>query len=191
MHTFRVGLGERWLEEMAKAPKGTGRNRGHAHAEDQRHVSVPFLLFYCNITCGSTLTPIRFRWAACQLDTLERCLDYPSLTRALETLPKTLEETYRRILKAIPNEYRQTARRILQFYTYSARPLRIEEAVDAIAVNVTKSPYFSPENRMPEPLEITRYCSSLVVISPKTNNSQDQSDGYAELQLAHFLLKSF
>jgi hypothetical protein len=95
------------------------------------------------------------------------------------------------MLQAIPDEYKQTATRILQFLTYSARPLRIEEAVDAIAVDVNMSPYFSPKNRMPEPLEITRYCSSLVVIVSKKNNSQDQSDGYAELQLAHFSVKEF
>lgn len=34
---------------------------------------------------------------ACQLDEIERCLDYPALKKALVSLPKTLDETYARI----------------------------------------------------------------------------------------------
>src|SRR4051812_1962625 len=104
----------------------------------------------------------RFRWAACQLDTLENCFDYLSLENALASLPKSLNETYDRILNAIPLENRQQAIRILQFLTFSERPLKIEEGIDAIAVNIEKEPYFSPKYRMPEPEEIAHYCSSLV-----------------------------
>jgi hypothetical protein len=55
------------------------------------------------------------------------------LNNTLNSLPTTLDETYSRILRAI-----------LQFLTFSKRPLRIEEAVDMIAVNVKRCPYFSP-----------------------------------------------
>ena len=71
-----------------------------------------------------------FRWAACQLDALEHCLDYPALKNALTLLPNTLDETYARILRDIPTECKRNAIRILQFLVYSERPLSIREAVD-------------------------------------------------------------
>jgi len=86
----------------------------------------------------------RFRWAACQLDALENCLEYRTLQNALASLPETLDETYSRILHGIPSEYKQNATRILQFLTYSERPLSIEEAVDAIAVDTEGDQYFNP-----------------------------------------------
>ncbi|KAF2678771.1 hypothetical protein K458DRAFT_435608 [Lentithecium fluviatile CBS 122367] len=129
-----------------------------------------------------------FRWVRCQIDALEVCLDYPTLRTALDSLPKTLDETYARILNTIPDSHKQPALRILQFLTFSERPLRIEEAVDALAVNVDKSPHFSPKNRMPDPQEITRYCSSLVtVVSVKGKDDLE----HVQLQLAHFSVKEY
>ena len=113
------------------------------------------------------------------------------LNNALNSLPTTLDKTYSRILRAIPHEYKQTALKILQFLTFSKRPLRIEEAVDVIAVNVERCPYFSPKNRMPEPKEIMRYCLSLVIIVLKREQSGKQSARYAELHLAHFSVKEY
>jgi predicted transcriptional regulator len=84
----------------------------------------------------------RFRWAACQLNALENCLDYRTLQRALVSLPQTLDETYARILRSIPEEHKQNAIRILQFLIYSERPLRIEEAVDALVVDIKEDQYF-------------------------------------------------
>jgi hypothetical protein len=51
------------------------------------------------------------------------------LRKALESLPKTLEETYARILANIDEKHRQYAIRILQFLTYSERLLTIHEVV--------------------------------------------------------------
>jgi len=44
---------------------------------------------------------------------------------------------------------------------------------------------------MPEPLEITRYCSSLVVMVSAKGDSGENNDGHMELQLAHFLVKEY
>ncbi|GAB1317179.1 NACHT domain-containing protein [Madurella fahalii] len=95
-----------------------------------------------------------FRWAACQLDILEQCLDYYELQNALRSLPQDLNETYSRILMSIPDQRKETALRILQFLTYSKRPLTLEEAVDAIAIREGR---FDPKCRLPCPREITRY----------------------------------
>ena len=133
----------------------------------------------------------RFRWVACQLDALENCLDYDTLQNALASLPKTLDETYARILRGIPEEHKQKAIRILQFLTYSERPLRIEEAVDTIVVDTEGDQHFNPKYRMPDPQEISRYCSSLVVVVPTKDRSYDEDNKPAELQLAHFSVKEY
>ncbi|KAK8229419.1 ankyrin repeat-containing domain protein [Phyllosticta capitalensis] len=128
-----------------------------------------------------------FRWVSCQLDALEKCLDPLSLNRALEKLPRTLEDTYTRILKEIPDEIRPSAIRILQFLTYSDVGLSVEEAVDVIAVDVEREPYFDLGNRMPIPEEIQAYCSSLVVLV-KTEYYHARGP---RLQLAHFSVKEY
>ncbi|OJJ81197.1 uncharacterized protein ASPGLDRAFT_87665, partial [Aspergillus glaucus CBS 516.65] len=56
------------------------------------------------------------------------------LQKSLKSLPKTLEETYARILASIDGNYRDYAIRLLQFITYSKRPLTIQEAVDVLVV---------------------------------------------------------
>ncbi|KAK7217682.1 hypothetical protein V2G26_005685 [Clonostachys chloroleuca] len=124
-----------------------------------------------------------FRWLACQFDTLEQCLDPPSVRRELQNLPKTLDATYAQILQRIHPNHLSTAKRLLQFLTYSERPLKLEEAVDLITVDPSSQPAFSPENRMPIPEEIIQYCSSLVV--PVHEGKR------AEIQLAHFSVKEY
>ncbi|KAI9809040.1 MAG: hypothetical protein M1825_002329 [Sarcosagium campestre] len=132
-----------------------------------------------------------FRLAACQLDALKDCLDYRVLTKALASLPKTLYETYDRILDSISESHRDTATRILQLLIFSERPLRIEEAVDAVAVDPKGKQHFNPENRMPVPQEISRYCSSLVVVVLAQELSEDENDKELVLQLAHFSVKEY
>lgn len=129
-----------------------------------------------------------FRWVSCQLDALENCLDYSTLKKSLVSLPKTLDETYTRILKNIPDEHKHHTVRILQFLTFSERPLQINEIVDAIAVQTEKA-RFDPENRMPVPEEISGYCSSLVAIVSSQNPRSGQTK--TEIQLAHFSVKEY
>ena len=77
---------------------------------------------------------------------LRKCLKVDALRKALKSLPKTLDETYARILQNIDEEYSQDAFRILQWLVYSARPLRIEEVVEVVAIG-TELSQFNPENR--------------------------------------------
>jgi hypothetical protein len=144
-----------------------------------------------SIICKDILTVDRFRWAACQLDVLEQCLDHRSLRKALASLPETLDETYGRIISSIPDTQKPYAIRILQFLTYSERPLRIEEAVDAIAVETEEDPYFDIKDRLPDPWEISCYCSSLVVVVSAKEHSYNKDDKPVELQLAHFSVKEY
>ncbi|KAH8800442.1 nucleoside phosphorylase domain-containing protein [Xylogone sp. PMI_703] len=128
-----------------------------------------------------------FRLVACQLDAIEECLDLPTLRKALNDLPDTLYKMYTDILHKIPSAYRFNAIRILQFLVFSERPLQIEEVVDMLAVDVNNSK-FDPDDRMPDPQEISRYCSSLVVVVSQKEGSRSGND---QLQLAHFSVKEY
>ncbi|KAK1641297.1 hypothetical protein BDP81DRAFT_131052 [Colletotrichum phormii] len=130
-----------------------------------------------------------FRWVSCQLDALGKCPDPNSLRQTLQSLPRTLDETYAQVLRRIPPEFEQNAKRILQFLTFSERPLRIEEAVDVITVVTKNKPRFDAKNRMPQPDEISIYCSSLVVVVTRGGN--DEQYEVRELQLAHFSVKEY
>lgn len=135
------------------------------------------------------LNQYRFRWVLCQLEALEKCLDPVTLRTALRSLPKDLDETYARILKNLPPEHEHHTIRLLQFLVYSERPLRINEAMDAIAVDLNERPRFKPENRMPAPDEILSYCSSLAVrVERKAKHTEAT---IAEIQLAHFSVKDY
>jgi hypothetical protein len=81
--------------------------------------------------------------------------------------------------------------------------LRLEELVDAIAVEPDASLSFDPNNRMPEPRDTLRICSSLVVFTHRpyrfdevkysSSNGEtvrSQMDA-AELRLAHFSVKEY
>ena len=133
----------------------------------------------------------RFRWVACQIDALKNCLDYRALQHALAFLPKTLDETYNRILCTIPPEHKKTATLILQLVAFSERPLKVEEVVDAIAVDTDRDIFFCPKYRMPDPREITRYCSSLVIVSSIPEQLDKNDDSYVGVQLAHFSVKEY
>ena len=119
---------------------------------------------------------VRFRWAVCQLDSLGDCFDLLHLRQALVSLPKTLDDTYARILCNIDNDYSHYNRqilKILQWLTFSLRPLELKELAEIVAIEVDQIPRFDPQRRMPEPRDMLTMCSSLIIL---TNNLSDDSE---------------
>ncbi|KAJ5056268.1 hypothetical protein J3E72DRAFT_388715 [Bipolaris maydis] len=106
-----------------------------------------------------------FRWAACQLDTLGRCLNRSLLRKTLKTLPSTLDKTYERILGSISDEYAEYAICILQWLAFSERPLSVEELAEVIAIDVSRDPEFDRDEVLEDPMDVLRICSSLVSIT--------------------------
>ncbi|KAK8208092.1 hypothetical protein IWZ01DRAFT_454504 [Phyllosticta capitalensis] len=137
-----------------------------------------------------------FRWVACQLDDLNRCIIPSDIEKTLQTLPDTLDETYARILRGSPGKPNQTMIRILQFLIYSDKgSLSIKEAVDAIAVKLTGEHHFDPNDRPELPEEqIAAYYSSLVEIFDPVQLARQH--GYRAkpgllIRLAHFSVKEY
>ena len=106
----------------------------------------------------------RFRWAACQLDALRQCINLIGLRKTLGKLPKTLDETYQRILTTVPDEFAEDASRILQWLCICKRPLRLEEVADLIAVD-GKLHKYDCERQLFDPRDVVKFCPSLVKVS--------------------------
>ena len=138
---------------------------------------------------------------------LRKCIKLDGLTKALKSLPPTLDETYERILLSIDNENCNDAFKVLQWLAFSARPVTLAEMVEVLAVDFTNSkPKFDPDLRMPDSEDILVICSSLVTtsstasaikdlfkgdtISNEDYNRSMPISGETEVKLAHCLSKN-
>jgi hypothetical protein len=112
------------------------------------------------------------------------------LRKSLASLPRTLDQTYDRILTAISEEYAEYAMRILQWLTFSARPLSVEEVAEVVAIDVARDPAFDRDEVLVDPLEALDICSSLVTI---TTNQVDRRSVSAQriVALAHYSVQEY
>ena len=145
----------------------------------------PLLPDFCAITNGLA---IRFRWAVCQLDALQRCPNLPTLRKALSCLPLSLDETYARILCDIPEEYSDYAVSILRWLTFSERPLRLLELAEVVTVNLEGEPWFDETSRFPDLKDILAICFGLVIIDEK---KEEVTYEKSVVRLAHFSVKEY
>ena len=100
----------------------------------------------------------------CQLDTISKCSTERAIEVALGTLPKDLNETYKRILLKISNEGEETANtaeKILMWLVGAVRPLRLPELEEAIMVE-PGSVELNTSSRLIDPTDILTICGSLV-----------------------------
>ena len=105
----------------------------------------------------------------CQLESLRRCLSISTVRKTLSELPKTLDDTYDRILVNIPKEYIREAQCAIQLLAISYRLLTVDEVAEAVAVDCEHDT-FDTEMKLLNPESILEICGSLVALS-----------GYAEL----------
>ena len=127
----------------------------------------------------------RFRWVFCQLEVLRLCFP-ANLRHALEELPKSLDETYKRILNEINNANSMHAYRLLQCLTVALRPLRVEELAEVLAFDLTGGgiPKLNADWRWEDKEEaVLSACSSLVSVIV--------DDGARVVQFSHFSVKEF
>ncbi|KAI9704034.1 MAG: hypothetical protein M1820_005655 [Bogoriella megaspora] len=135
-----------------------------------------------------------FRWVDCQLDTLRKCLRTSDVVNVLMTPPKTLNETYDRILSTIDDAYVEDACRILQWLAFAARPLSPIELNDVIAFDQSDplNVGFDPGRRLSLIDDVLALCSSLVAVSNKEIvGSEGQTNESVEVRLAHNTVKDY
>jgi hypothetical protein len=120
----------------------------------------------------------------------------------LNSLPKTLDETYERILLNIDEEYSEAAFKVLQWIAFSARSMTVGEVAEMLAINLDDDPRFIPDQRLLDAQDVFTICSSLVTISDSNilsdkARSRDPDNHSAvireagKLQLAHFSVKEY
>ncbi|RYO93373.1 hypothetical protein DL762_001072 [Monosporascus cannonballus] len=123
----------------------------------------------------------RFRWVFCQLDALKKSKKPSSILLALKQLPKTLDETYERMLLAIDEMYEEEAKRALMWLAFSERPLSVEEVAEAACVDPDADPPFKEDDRFQDPRNnILEILGSLVSLAPGD-----------KIRLAHFSVKEY
>ena len=129
----------------------------------------------------------------CQIDDIRGCKKPNQVRRVLKTLPKTLDETYERILSNIPDDYVEDVRRVLQCLICSLHPLDVKEVADIVAID-TAEPYYDPENGYSSPRELLSVCSGLVSTRTSWREGGRLGSGkfeIEELRLAHFSVKEY
>lgn len=107
----------------------------------------------------------RFRWIACQIETLEFCKTSKARSEALQCLPVGLPETYDRILQNIKAVDFNAVTTLLAWLCCSTRSLPLAVLAQTTGIRRTgdsdRYRYFSDEvYQYPE--DICEICSSLV-----------------------------
>jgi len=115
---------------------------------------------------------------------ISECRNLAMLRKSLATLPRTLDQTYDRILTAINENDRMYTIRILQWLTFSARPLYLKEVAELVAIDIAREPAFDPDEVLMDPLEALDICSSLVIITKDHWNRQ-------MIALAHYSVQEY
>ena len=110
------------------------------------------------------------------------------MRRILTELPESLDETYERILLQIPKSNQMHAHRLLQCLTVAARPLRVKELAEVLAIDfsATRGTLKVDEDLRWEDQEkaVLFTCSSLVTIV-------DDGRRGPLVQFSHFSVKEF
>ncbi len=109
----------------------------------------------------------------------------------LRSLPKTLDETYDRILAGINETDRCYAFRALQWLAFSARPVYVEEVAEAMVVDLDcELPRVEHDRALRDPHDLVDICSGLVRLS---SSGGEDYDGVPKqvLQFAHFSVKEY
>ncbi|RMY68962.1 hypothetical protein D0864_11215 [Hortaea werneckii] len=152
-----------------------------------------------------------FRWAACQLDTLTHCLTLGKVRRTLQDLPKTLYETYDRMIRTInESQNGEEALKVLRWLAFARRPLSANELLQVTGIVFEEDVLrFDADEVLKDPRDILRICSGLVSITPAVPD-HDLSDSESDteetlsisssassepeeecIRLAHFSVKEY
>jgi hypothetical protein len=134
----------------------------------------------------------RFRWVFCQLETLRRSV-HRNLRGILAKLPKTLDETYERVLRDINEDNREHARRLLHCLAVAIRPLRVEELAEILAFDFDDIqggiPKFRADWRSKDQEgAVLSTCSSLISV---VDSDLDYFGKCRVVQFSHFSVKEF
>jgi len=127
----------------------------------------------------------RFLWVALQLDDICKENNDEDIRRALQSLPRGLNETYARILKRIV-EYRKPdiAKKIINWVAGARRPLRLDELVEGVSFEVGDTYWQQGRSRFPaSETRMLQNCENLITMTHTVDGDV--------LQVIHFTAFEF
>lgn len=133
---------------------------------------------------------IRFRWAVCQLDTLRLCRKPSAVKTALKELPRTLDDTYERILQKIDSEDFEDAQSILKWLTFAERSLTLEEVAEA-AVTKPTGDAVDLNEKLVDFSDVIQICQGLVTLSKEQLVICGITQDCQVVRFAHFSVKEY
>ncbi|CAN9388993.1 unnamed protein product [Alternaria alternata] len=150
------------------------------------------------------------RWAALQLDNIRnlKILRPRYISQALYEMPRTLDETYARMLSSIGNLYFVEARAALEWLAFSLRPLSVAELTDACSIRIDnpQEPVFE-EGGYEALVGLFSVLCSLIIVEDQSDetddyysddsiqdplpNKYDTACYTQQVRLAHFSVKEY
>ena len=121
------------------------------------------------------------------MDTLRNCTKKAPLLRALQNLPRTLGETYGRILSNVNEDDIEDVLKMLRWLIYADRPLTLGELAETVAISVDDSPVFDPEERLRHPDLVLHTCSTLINL----HGDDDKDPVERVVRLAHYSVQEY
>lgn len=103
-------------------------------------------------------------------------------------MPRDLDETYERILCSIDEDYATDVPRILTVLCVSKRPLKVQELVDAHAIDLTQPPHLERESRSYGQEDLIDICRALVEV---VVISEDDGEKTSVARIAHFSVQEY
>ncbi|KAK2733885.1 hypothetical protein FQN57_001935 [Myotisia sp. PD_48] len=132
-----------------------------------------------------------FRWVECQLEILKKCPRSPHhIRRCLKTLPRSLDETYERMLCNINKDLFEDVRQLLTLVCFSTKPLTVAELIDGIAVDLEEPVCFNIERRLQDEDNIRKICPGLIDIGFSEERANRQHS-IPVVQIAHFPVQEY
>lgn len=130
---------------------------------------------------------------------LAKSLNRLGLRQNLKNLPKTLGDTYERILSTIDDDYRDYALTILRWLAFSTRPLYADEVAEIVAITADDCPTLDRDQVLEDPFDVLTICSSLVTVigipavGPVPKELAEKGIAYERpaFTLAHYSVKEY
>ena len=136
----------------------------------------------------------------CQFEALKRCpRSKHHLEQCLQSLPRSLDETYERMLLSIDEGSYEEARRILTLLCFSSRPLAVSEVLHGIAVDLGEQACLDRARLLQDVDDLREICPGLIDFGPElregigstTNPATDLTRPEVTVRIAHFSVQEY
>jgi hypothetical protein len=133
-----------------------------------------------------------FRWVECQFEALRRCpRSERHLKRCLQALPRSLDETYERMLLNIHEDSYEEARRILTLLCFSSRPLKVLELLHGVAVDLKGPAHLDQESLLEGADDLREICPGLIDFGFEADRHVDSTSPEVTVRIAHFSVQEY